>query len=215
MKGPLDREGRVMEILIAEDDPTSRRMLQTVLEKQSYQVVVACDGAEALKVMARPDAPQMALLDWEMPGLDGPEVCEALRAKPEGPRPYLIMLTGRKGGKDLVRGLEAGADDYVTKPFEAPELRARINAGVQILELQRRLAAKIDDLQEALARVRTLEGIVPICMHCKRIRDTDNYWQQVEVYVSAGSKAEFSHGLCDECMAEHYPPDDAEDAPIE
>jgi len=204
-----------MEILIAEDDSTSRRMLKTVLEKQGHQVVVACDGEEALEVMARPDAPRMALLDWEMPGFDGPEVCEALRAKQEGARPYLIMLTGRKGRKDLVRGLEAGADDYVTKPFEASELRARINAGMQILNLQRRLAAKIDDLQEALAQVRTLKGIVPICMHCKRIRDTDNYWQQVEVYVSAHSEAEFSHGLCEECMAEHYPPDGAEDIPIE
>ncbi len=168
-----------------------------------------------MEVMARPDAPQMVLLDWEMPGFDGPEVCEALRAKEEGPRPYLIMLTGRKDKKDLVRGLEAGADDYVTKPFEASELRARINAGVQILELQRRLAAKIDELEEALMQVKTLQGIVPICMHCKRIRDTDNYWQQVEVYVAAHSEAQFSHGLCDQCMAEHYPEDDAEDGPGE
>ncbi len=193
-----------MRVLIAEDDLTSRKVLKTVVERLGYGVVLTGDGNEALEAMLGPNGPRIALLDWEMPGLSGVEVCRTIREKDPEDRPYLIMVTGKADARDLVAGFEAGADDYVTKPFAGSELKARLGAGIQILELQARLEEKIAELKEALDRVRTLEGIVPICMHCKRVRDTDNYWQQVEVYVSSHSKAQFSHGLCEECMTEHY-----------
>ncbi|MFH1763885.1 MAG: response regulator transcription factor [Gemmatimonadota bacterium] len=200
-----------MKILIAEDDPTSTAMLGTILRQLGHEVVATDNGEEALHLMGGSEPPEMALLDWEMPGFEGPEVCEALRARGGGHRPYLIMLTARRGGQDLVEAFDAGADDFVTKPFAVSELRARIHAGAQVLKLQRQLADKIEELQSALSRVRSLEGILPICMHCKRIRDSGNYWQQVEVYMAAHSGARFTHGLCEECLAEHYPEDPTTD----
>ncbi len=200
-------------ILIAEDDATSRLILKALLEREGHNVVLAHDGNEAFRLMSQIDAPLVALLDWEMPGLSGPEVCEALRSEETSKRPYLIMLTARSAEADIVRGFEAGVDDYLTKPFVRSELQARVQAGLRILALQRQLATKIEELEGALAKVRTLEGIVPICMHCKRIRDSDNYWHQVEVYVAAHSEAVFSHGLCDECLKKYYPEDDEQEGP--
>ena len=125
-----------MQILIAEDDCVSRRVLEAMLLKWGYEVVLACDGKEAWEAMQRPDAPPMAILDWMMPGMDGVEVCERLRQLKTPFRPYVILLTGKGQKKDLVKGINAGADDYVIKPFEPDELRVRIYAGERILDLQ-------------------------------------------------------------------------------
>lgn len=105
----------------------------------------------------------------------------------------------------IIEGLQAGADDYLVKPWDPGELRARIEVGCRMLNLQGRLAEKIRELQEALDQVRTLEGILPICSHCKKIRDDRNYWRQVEEYVASHSEAKFSHSICPECMRKYYP----------
>ena len=192
-------------ILIAEDDPTSRTLLAAVLRKGGHEVVEACDGGEAWDVLQRPDAPRLAILDWMMPGLDGVAVVRNVRAVETDQPPYLIMLTTRNESNDIIEGLHAGADDYLVKPWDPGELRARIEVGCRMLNLQNRLAQKIRELEEALDQVRTLEGILPICSFCKKIRDDRNYWRQVEDYVGSHSEVKFSHSICPECMSKHYP----------
>jgi response regulator RpfG family c-di-GMP phosphodiesterase len=110
-----------------------------------------------------------------------------------------VLLTALRSGADVVSGLDAGADDYVTKPFDLEELRARIHVGVRVITLQDKLAQRVAELQAALANVKQLHGLLPICSYCKRIRGDDQYWQQVESYIAARSDAQFSHGICPAC----------------
>jgi len=144
-----------------------------------------------------------------MPGHDGVELCRRVREMEEdkNAHDYLILLTSRDAKEDIVTGLETGANDYVVKPFDGNELLARIRVGQRVIELQRALAARVAELQSALERIRTLHGLIPICAGCKKIRDDGGYWQQVEKYITDRSDAEFSHGLCPECMREMYPPE--------
>lgn len=189
-----------MKVLIAEDEAVSRFALQANLVGWGYEVVVASDGVEACLGLQGKDPPKLAILDWIMPGMDGVEVCRKVRQGPHSPPPYLILLTARGSREDVVRGLEAGADDYVTKPFDCEELRARVQVGVRVVELQTNLAVRVRDLEDALARVKQLQGLLPICSYCKKIRDDRNYWQQVETYIANHSEAEFSHGICPDCF---------------
>ena len=128
-----------MVVLIADDDPVSRRALEATLAGWGYEVEVVNDGQQALDALLRDDAPRLAVLDWMMPGLDGPEVCRTVRARSEGPYSWLLLLTSRKKGSDLIAGLEAGADDYIKKPFDPGELKARLRVGERILALQTQL----------------------------------------------------------------------------
>ena len=195
-----------MKILIAEDDPVSSYVLETTLSKWGYEVVVTHDGEEALSGLLAEDAPQLAILDWMMPNLDGLEVCRRLREREGKQSTYVILLTAKTEKKDVVAGLEVGADDYITKPFDRSELRARVRVGARMVELQQALAARVGELQEALASVKQLQGIVPICAHCKKVRDDRNYWQQVESYVSSHTDAQFSHSICPDCFEVHTRP---------
>jgi len=137
-----------MRILIADDDPTSRRLLEAVLDKLSYDDIISvANGADALDVLKRPDPPELAILDWMMPRMDGVLVCRSIRARKEGPYTYLILLTSRASPEHIVRGLDSGADDYLTKPFNVNELMARLRVGERILTLQRDLAASRQDLE--------------------------------------------------------------------
>jgi phosphoserine phosphatase RsbU/P len=194
-----------MKILIADDDFTTRIMLQTVLSKCGYEVALAVDGNEAWIALQEADAPQLAVLDWMMPGLDGVEVCQHVRAIETDRPPYLILLTTCDKKEQVVAGLRAGADDYLVKPYDPQELSARVEVGRRVVEMQARLADKIQELREALEQIRTLRGIVPICSNCKKIRDDQGYWTQVEVYVRNHSEAEFSHGICPDCAKILYP----------
>ncbi len=138
-----------MRVLIADDDLTSRLALAGVLRKQGHDVVIAVDGTEAWDAMDQPDAPRLAILDWQMPGLSGVDVCRRVRTLSTDPRPYLILLTSRTASVDIVVGLEAGADDYVAKPFDAAELCARIDVGRRMIEAQTRLVDARDALSQA------------------------------------------------------------------
>jgi sigma-B regulation protein RsbU (phosphoserine phosphatase) len=194
-----------MRILIAEDDLTSRSILAAVLTKAGHEVVETVDGAAAWAALQRPDASRLAILDWMMPAMDGLEVVRRVRAlRPERP-PYIIVLTAKGAKADIVTGLNAGADDYLTKPFDAGELRARVEVGRRMVETRDALAAKVEELGHALDHIKTLRGIVPICASCKKIRDDKGYWNQVEVYVRDHTEARFSHGICPECMKRLYP----------
>ena len=196
-----------MKVLIAEDDTVSRRLLEATLIRWGYEVVVASDGVEAWEALQGDDAPSLAILDWMMPGLDGLEICRRIRKMPSSTPPYLILLTAKGGREDLVTGLEAGANDYVTKPFNREELRARVQVGVRMLELQQHLADRVRALEEALARVTQLQGLLPICSYCKKIRDDQNYWQQVESYIAEHSQAQFSHSICPDCYEKLVKPE--------
>ena len=196
-----------MKVLIAEDDTVSRRLLEATLIRWGYEVVVASDGVEAWEALQSDGAPSLAILDWMMPGLDGLEVCRRIRKMPSSTPPYLILLTAKGGREDLVTGLEAGANDYVTKPFNREELRARVQVGVRMVELQQHLADRVRALEEALARVKQLQGLLPICSYCKKIRDDQNYWQQVESYIAEHSQAQFSHSICPDCYEKLVKPE--------
>jgi sigma-B regulation protein RsbU (phosphoserine phosphatase) len=189
-----------MKILVAEDDPVSRLLLETHLKKWGHEPLTATDGAAAWEIMQREDAPALAILDWMMPGLDGPEVCRRARARTDAPPLYIILLTARAERQDTIDGLGAGADDFVTKPFDAAELRARVGVGVRVAALQGELAARIAELEQALARVDKLHGILPICSYCKKVRNDSDSWQQMEAYVSAHSTVRFNHGVCPDCV---------------
>lgn len=188
-----------MRILIAEDDAVSRRLLETTLTKWGYEVITTTDGLRAFDVLSQPDAPSLAVLDWMMPGMDGAEVCRRARSLGADRLLYIILLTAKGRKEDIVQGLTAGADDYVIKPFDRSELKARINVGERILRLQAELAARVKELELALANVKLLQGLLPICCYCKKIRNDQNYWQQVDTYISDHSEAQFTHGICPEC----------------
>lgn len=196
-----------MKVLIAEDDAASRRVLQASVERWGYEVLTASNGAEAWQALDMTDAPELAILDWMMPEMDGVDVCRRVRAGSGGLPTYIILLTARGRREDLVLGLQAGADDYVTKPFDREELRARLQVGVRVVQLQRALASRVRDLEDALKRVKQLQGLIPICCYCKKIRDDENYWEQVENYISEHSDAQFSHGICPDCYAKHIQPE--------
>ena len=210
-------------VLIAEDDKIARRVLEAALVKWGYKVVVACDGKEAWELITAPDSPNLLILDWMMPGIDGVDLCRKIRSLDENIPKYVILLTALSDKKGVVWGLEAGANDYITKPFDNDELRARVKVGQLVVELQsvladnvkkleleiknRQLAEEareklVEELQEALARVKRLSGLLPICASCKRIRDDKGYWNQVEEYIRDHSEARFSHSLCKECAKE-------------
>ena len=187
-----------MTILIAEDDPVSRRFLEVTLAKWGYEVTAACDGNEAWEAL-QDETPTIAILDWMMPGVDGTELCRRARAIETTTPPYLILLTAKSEKEDVVEGLCAGADDYITKPFNRQELHARIKVGLRISELQKNVADRVAELELALTRVKQLQGLLPICSYCKKIRDDQNYWQQVDSYISKHAEVEFSHGICPDC----------------
>lgn len=186
-------------ILVADDDPISLRLLEKALSKWGHEVTVARDGTEAWQALTKPESPPIAILDWMMPGMDGLTICRRIRTMPATPPRYLILLTARNDYVDIVAGLDAGANDYVTKPFHHAELRARVRVGIRVQELQCSLADRVHDLEMALKQVKQLRGLLPICMYCKKIRKDEGYWQQVEAYIGEHSEAEFSHGICPDC----------------
>jgi len=203
-----------MRILIVEDDVTSRMMLRSVLAKWGYDVLEAVDGETAWEILSGPDAPKLVILDWIMPGIDGLELVQRVRSRSSVSEstgtdttglPYIMMLTSKDRKDDVIACLDAGADDYLTKPFDPGELKARVGVGRRMVEMRDGLALKVKELKEALNHIHTLQGILPICSFCKKIRDDTGYWNQVEAYISLHSEIQFSHGVCPECMKKHYP----------
>jgi sigma-B regulation protein RsbU (phosphoserine phosphatase) len=195
-----------LKILIAEDDQVSRRVLTANLIKCGHEVVAVSNGLEAWQALQKDDAPHLAILDWMMPGMEGPEVCRRLRQSIREIETYVILLTARHGVAEVVKGIAAGADDYLTKPYHRDELCVRVQVGVRMIELQTKLADRVAQLEQALEQVKRLQGIIPICGYCKKIRDDQDYWQNVDSYIATHSEAEFSHGICPSCFAEIVKP---------
>jgi len=190
-----------MHILIAEDDPVTGEILARTLQRWHHNTMLVVDGAHAWDRLRTATDPMLAILDWMMPEMDGPDVCRRVRQELPLANMYLLLVTAREGRGDMVAGLDAGADDYIIKPFDPEELRARVAVGVRVLGLQQKLGERVAELQVALSNVKQLHGLLPICSYCKRIRGDDQYWQQVEGYIAEHSEAQFSHGICPACYA--------------
>ncbi len=164
-----------MHALIADDDRMAREVLAKTLKRMGFDVTAVGDGAQAWKHLEGVEVPTFAILDWMMPLMDGPEVLRRVRRERPLANLYLILLTALESRRDVVAGLDAGADDYIIKPFDPEELRARVNVGVRVLTLQERLTDRVAELQAALSNVKQLRGLLPICSYCKRIRGDDQY----------------------------------------
>jgi DNA-binding response OmpR family regulator len=177
-------------ILAVDDTPADLDLLAAILGQAAYELALARDGSQAL-VMAAKEQPDLILLDVLMPGLDGLEVCRRLKADPATQAIPVIFVTAQSGSDELLTGFEVGAVDYVTKPFRIPELLARVHVHVELRRVQQ--------------EVHTLRGILPTCAHCKKIRDEQGAWHAIEAYISQRSEAQFSHGICPECIALHFP----------
>jgi len=150
---------KMRKILIAEDDPVYSKMLETMLVKWGYEVVICSDGLNAWKILTSENAPRFVILDWMMPGMDGMEVCKKVRENIKDAYVYILLLTAKDEMKDLIEGIESGADDYITKPFYANELRVRLRAGIRILELQEELISSREALR-IMANKDALTGLL-------------------------------------------------------
>ncbi len=194
-------------VLVADDDLVPCHMAESALCGWGYKVVIVRDGTTAWEVLQQEDCPKLALIDWMMPGLEGPEVCRRVRALARAIPPYLILLTGKGNKDDIVTGLESGADDFVTKPFDRQELRSRLRVGERMVGLHQAMADRVRELETVLGQVKQLSGLLPICSYCKKVRDDGNYWQRVETYITAHSNARFSHGICPDCWRDVIEPE--------
>jgi sigma-B regulation protein RsbU (phosphoserine phosphatase) len=192
-----------MRILVAEDDAVTRKLLESTLGRLGLDVIAVADGNaawNALETLKGKDAPELAVLDWMMPGLEGIQILRRLRTTPGFELLYVILLTARTDKEDVAYGLAAGANDYVVKPFDPSELEARVRVGERMVKLQRSLAARVAELEVALAHVQRLQGLLPICSYCKKVRNETNYWEQVDSYLTSHSDVTLTHGICPQCM---------------
>lgn len=188
------------KILIADDDAGMRFLLENLLVRWGYTVVSVSNGRAAEAALDEDEDIALLVLDWVMPEVDGVELCRRVRSSSRTRPQYVILLTGRNSRQDLITGLDAGADDYLVKPFNPDELSARLRVGLRVVELQRELARRVTELETALGQVKQLRGLLPICSYCKRIRDDKEYWHDVESYLRAHADANFSHGICPNCF---------------
>jgi phosphoserine phosphatase RsbU/P len=218
-------KGDPMKVMIADDDIITRVALGKLLEKWGYEVVRALDGRKAWEILCQKDLPRIAILDWMMPQLSGVEICRYLKREKDLPFIYTILLSVRREKEDIVKALDSGAHDFLSKPVHAGELRSRIAVGVRLVKAEDAIQSKNRELasinqqlnqtnaelKSALKEIKTLQGIFPICVNCKKFRlenmeptDPDS-WVMMEKYISSRTEAEFSHGLCPDCAAKLYP----------
>ncbi len=190
-----------MAVLVADDHEPSRLALQALLERHGFAVSTAATGAEAAEILHSTNPPTLALVDWLMPEKSGLELCREVRALDLPHYIYFIIITARDTTDDLAEAFTAGADDFIRKPLDPVEVLARLNGGRRIVELEHRLAARVEEVQQALERVRALERMLPICMYCKRVRKDPTYWQEIDEYIHIQTGTDFSHGICPDCVS--------------
>lgn len=197
---------KAVRVLVVDDSRTNRQILLHQTVAWNMRATEAESGVRAIELMreaaAQGDPFNIIILDLMMPDMDGLEICRRVRELSDAIPPYIILLTAMRNKEDVVNGIRAGANDYLTKPFHRDELRVRIGVGAQMIELHKTLAARVKELEAALTQVKQLQGILPLCSYCKKIRDDDDYWQQVDSYVAARSEAQFSHSICPDCYEE-------------
>ncbi len=198
-----------MDVLVVDDEPQIIDLLRMQLEKQGLVVLTAHNGKEALEILHKSDV-RLVVTDRVMPEMDGIALCRSIRASDISGYVYIILLTVRGSKEDIVDGINAGADDYVTKPFNFEELKVRVDSGLRVLALEQSLNKKIKEeeilvgeLKAALDQVQKLSGMLPICATCKKIRDDKGYWNKIEAYICEHSEAKFTHGMCPDCAEEY------------
>jgi DNA-binding response OmpR family regulator len=176
-----------MKILIAEDDSSSRKILKAMLQRAVHEVFAMENGRMAWDSWRIEFCP-VVILDWDMPELDGPGLCRLIRSKGDERYTYIVLLTARGGKANYLEAMEAGADDFLTKPADDEQLLARLHVAQRILGLRK--------------HVRNLETLLPVCAWCKKIRDENGDWNQMEIYISRqNADARFTHGSCPECAS--------------
>ena len=181
-----------MKILIADDDVVSQMILSEQLEELGHSVSIASDGREAWGLF-RSTAPQLVITDWMMPEIDGLELSRMIRAENREYYTYIIFLTILQGKGSYLEAMDAGADDFISKPFDGEQLAARLHVAERILGLQR--------------EIKQLQGLLPICSYCKRIREEDMTWLPIEKYITQRTDTLFSHGVCPDCYEKHLKPE--------
>jgi CheY-like chemotaxis protein len=192
-----------------------RTILEALLRTcDGYEVTVANDGQAALHVLLAPNPPQIALLDWEMPRLDGIHVCWAVRSTPGNPYTYIIMVTAKADATDALAAFAAGVDDFLSKPIDSLQLLARLRCGERVLGLEQRSAERISQLKNASAEVRKLRSLLPICRYCKKVRDGADRWHEFEGFVHDNAGSEFSNVICPECLDKGFSRNLPEDAAV-
>ncbi len=196
-------ENRNSTILVVDDNTDNLRLLAGILGEQQYQVRLARNGSYALATIHK-QAPDLVLLDIMMPEMDGFEVCRRLKADEQTAGIPIIFISALGEIDEKVRAFSYGAVDYITKPFQVEEVLARVKMHLKMMYMQKSLALKNAQLEDALDQIQILQGIIPICARCKKIRDDQGIWNQIEKYIEAHSEAFFSHGLCPECSHAMY-----------
>ena len=196
--------------MLVDDAPDQIKALGEILQGLPCRLIKALSGVQALALALR-EKPDLILLDIMMPGLDGLAVMRELKLNPATEDGPVIFLTAKGGLDDVVAGLEAGAADYIAKPFHGPELLARVKTHLGFKLARDRERRLLEELKETASQVKRLSGLVPICAHCKKIRDDSGFWRQVEEYVSQGSALQFSHGLCPDCSPIYFPDHEAKE----
>lgn len=207
-------EEKKERVLVVDDQLANLQLLARILDTAGYEVQTAVSGARALQV-AQVSPPDVVLLDVMMPGLSGFEVSERLRELPETDDVPIIFLSALSSVEDKVKGFQSGGVDYITKPFRAQEVVARVTTHLALRRLQQELRAvnreleqrnaelehRNAELQEALDTIKTLSGLIPICAWCgRKIEDEDGEWVALERYIEAHSEASFTHGMCPDCL---------------
>lgn len=197
-------------ILVVDDTKMNLMILVKTLGDEGYRVRPALSGAAALEAAGK-EAPDLILLDIMMPDMDGYQVCRTLKKDPLLKDIPVIFISAMDQVEDKIKGFEAGGVDYVSKPFQTKEVLARVGTHLTLRALQRDLESKNThleqlnrELRKALTELKTIRGIIPICAHCKKIRDDKGYWTQVEAYFQEFSDAKFSHSICPKCANEYY-----------
>ncbi len=194
----------IHDILIVDDTPENLTVLRQMLAEHNYMVRPALNGEIAIKAV-NTSSPDLILLDIRMPGMDGYEVCKQLKSEEKTRRIPVIFISALNELDDKIKAFSLGGVDYITKPFQAEEVLARVKTHLTLRSLQKSLEDKNAQLQKALDEIKTLRGILPLCSFCKKIRDDKGYWEQVDVYIHKHSQADISHSICPDCAREHYP----------
>lgn len=187
-----------MRILIADDDPVSLRILEHAVEQSGHDIALAHDGSEAWDRLQR-EPFDVLISDWVMPEMDGLELCKRVRERKDAPFCYVMLVTQRDATQDVVRGIMAGANDFMSKPCDRSVLHARLHSAERTVELERALARRIVELEDALEEVATLRRLLPICVYCKSIRNDQQAWADIEEYFREHAQTDFTHSVCPTC----------------
>jgi YesN/AraC family two-component response regulator len=210
MNDPLLHNRKIdVAVLYVEDEPTTRETVSAMLERQIRTVHQAGDGRAGLEAF-KARRPEVVITDIRMPVMGGLDMAREIRAL--APRTHIIVTTAHNDTEFFLDAIDIGIDQYVLKPVNRDRLFEAIRKSQEVLSLERTITFKdaeqkrlIKELQQALASIKTLSGLIPICASCKKIRDDQGYWKQLEAYISEHSGAEFSHGICPDCAIKIYP----------